>query len=163
MRYQKVLCKDWKVSGCCPAGDRCNRWTFCTVIQHTAPCTQVSNTSKFGSSKFCFRWNELPVDGDQRSAPGALGQQRAGRQATCIRGFFFSEVWAHNRGRYMQVGDEVSLVTLWQGTNFFSGKVLTRRSLPSFHFALLMHLHILDSGYWTKGVTKKITRKVNSD
>ena len=127
-------------------------------ILHRGPthCARASDTSKFGSSKFCFRWNELPVDGDQRSAPGALGQQRAGRQkTTCIWGFLFSEIWGHNRGRYTQVGDEVSLVTLWQGTNFFSGKVLTRRSLPSFHFALLLHLHILDNGYWTKGVTKK--------
>ena len=80
VRYQKVLCKDWKVSGSCPAGDRCNRWTFCTVVQHTALGTQAWDTSQFGSSMFCFRWNELPVDGDQWSAPGALGQQRARRQ-----------------------------------------------------------------------------------
>ena len=157
MRYQKVLCKDWKVSGYCPAGEWCNRWTFCTVVQHTAPGLQILPSLVLPSS--CRRRPTVS------SWCIALGQQRAGRQATCIRGFFFSEVWAHNRGRYMQVGDEVSLVTLWQGTNFFSGKVLTRRSLPSFHFALLLHLHILDNGYWTKGVTKKITnaRKVNSD
>ena len=43
-------------------------------ILHRGPthCARASDTSKFGSSKFCFRWNELPVDGDQRSAPGAL-------------------------------------------------------------------------------------------
>ena len=52
VRYQKVLCKDWKVSGCCPAGVWCNRWTFCTVVQHTAPGLQILPSLVLPSSAF---------------------------------------------------------------------------------------------------------------
>ena len=52
VRYQKVLCKDWKVSEYCPAGDWCNRWTFCTVVQHTAPGLQILPSSVLPSFAF---------------------------------------------------------------------------------------------------------------
>ena len=63
---------------------------------------------------FCFRWNELPVDGDQWSAPGALGQQRARRQKQPAFDVSYSQrsELTTVEDTYMQVGDEVSLVTL---------------------------------------------------
>ena len=159
VRYEKVLYKDWKVSEYCPAGDWCNRWTFCTVVQHTAPRFQILPSSVLPSFAF-YGTSFLSMETNGQLLVHCIGSAEGrASKATCIRGFLFSSVedicrlvmksaWWH-----FDKAPISSLAKFWQDVHFQAFTLLFCR----------LHLHILDNGCWTKGVTKKITRKVNSD
>ena len=135
VRYQKVLCKDWKVSEYCPAGDWCNRWTFCTVVQHTAPGLQILPSSVLPSFAFDgTSFLSMETNGQLLVHWVSRGQgvkSNLHSKFLLLRGLS-SHPWKIYAGWWWsQLGDTLTR------HQFLLWKVLTRRSLPSFHFALL--------------------------
>ena len=127
-------------------------------ILHRDPthCARASDTSKFGSSKFCFLWNELPVDGDQRSAPGALHWVSRG-QGVKQPAF---EVSSSQRSELTTVEDICRLVMKSAWWHFDKAPI---SSLAKFwqdvHFQAFTLLFCCTYIFWTMAIEQKASRK----